>query len=169
LMVFHPTTNTYVAGVAQAMLYLCVMAPIFWVPALVRNSAHLTRLLFILLICNGLNAVVGILQVYDPDRWMPAEISKVLAGAYDLGSLSYTRWDGKVIIRPPGLSDNPGAVCGPSMIAALLGLSFCASPISFWKKGLCLIFGLAGVMAIYLSLVRTSLLIVSGSFWVYLG
>ena len=123
-MLFHPTTNTYLAGAAQAMLYFCVVAPLFWVPSLIRNSSHLARLLFILLIGNGINAVVGILQVYDPDRWMPAEISKVILGAYDLGSLSYTRWDGKVIIRPPGLSDNPGAVCGPSMIAALVGLSF---------------------------------------------
>src|SRR5215471_5644049 len=121
LMVFHPTTNSYLAGAAQAMLYLCVIAPLFWVPSVVRNPAHLARLLFILLFCNGINAVVGILQVYDPDRWMPAELSRVILGAYDIGSLSYTRWDGRVIIRPPGLSDNPGAVCGPSMIAAMLG------------------------------------------------
>ena len=168
-MIFHPTTNSLIAGAAQVMLYLCVMAPLFWVPSLVRDSKHLVRLLSILLICNGINAAIGILQVYDPDHWMPAEISKVVMQSYDINSLSYTRSDGKVIIRPPGLSDNPGAVCGPSMVAAMLGLSFCVSPISFWKKGLCLIFGLAGVMAIYLSLVRTSLLIVMGSFLIYLG
>ena len=167
LMVFHPTTNSYLAGAAQAMLYLCVILPLFWVPYLVRNPAHLARLLFILLFCNGINAVVGILQVYDPDRWMPAELSKVILGAYDIGSLSYTRWDGRVIIRPPGLSDNPGAVCGPSMIAAMLGLGFCASPISLRKKLIGLAFALAGVVAIYLTHVRTSLLILAGSMLVY--
>jgi hypothetical protein len=167
LMVIHPTTNSYLAGAAQAMLYLCVMAPVFWVPSLVRNPAHLARLLFILLICNGINAIVGILQVYDPDRWMPTELSRVIVGAYDIGSLSYKRWDGRVIIRPPGLSDNPGAVCGPSMIAAMLGLSFCASSISLRKKLIGLAFALAGIVAIYLSFVRTSLLIVAGSLLVY--
>jgi hypothetical protein len=168
-MIFHPTTNSLIAGAAQVMLYLCVMAPLFWVPSLVRDSRHLVRLLSILLVCNGINAAVGILQVYDPDRWMPAEISKVVMESYDISSLSYTRSDGKVIIRPPGLSDSPGAVCGPSFVAALLGLSFCVSPISAWKKGLCLAFGLAGITAIYLSLVRTSLLIVAGSLLIYLG
>ena len=168
-MVFHPTTNSFLSGAAQVMLYLCVMAPLFWVPSLVRDSKHLVRLLSILLVCNGVNAVVGILQVYDPDRWMPAEISKVVTESYDISSLSYTRPDGRVIIRPPGLSDSPGAVCGPSFVAALLGLSFCVTPISVWKKGLCLAFGLAGITAIYLSLVRTSLLIVAGSLLIYLG
>jgi hypothetical protein len=168
-MIFHPTTNSLMAGAAQVMLYLCVMAPLFWVPSLVRDSKHLVRLLSILLVCNGINAAVGILQVYDPDRWMPAEISKVVTESYDISSLSYTRPDGKVVIRPPGLSDNPGAVCGPSMVAAMLGLSFCVSPIALWKKGLCLTLGLAGIMAIYLSLVRTSLLIVAGSMVIYLG
>jgi hypothetical protein len=168
-MMFHPNTNSFLSGAAQVMLYLCVMAPLFWVPPLIRDSRHLVRLLSILLVCNGINAAVGILQVYDPDHWMPAEISKIVQESYDINSLSYTRPDGKVIIRPPGLSDNPGAVCGPSMVAAMLGLSFCVSPISLWKKGLCLIFGLAGVMAIYLSLVRTSLLIVIASLVIYLG
>lgn len=167
-MIFHPTTNSYLSGVAQVMLYFCVMAPLFWVPYLIRDSKHLVRLLSILLVCNGINAAVGILQVYDPDHWMPAEISKVVREAYDINSLSYTQSHGKVIIRPPGLSDNPGSVCGPGMVAAMLGLSFFVSPISPWKKGFCLMFGLAGVMAIYLSLVRTSLLIVMGSFLIYL-
>src|SRR5207245_5695693 len=40
-MIFHPTTNSLVAGAAQVMLYLCVMAPLFWVPSLVRDSRHL--------------------------------------------------------------------------------------------------------------------------------
>src|SRR5262245_56312529 len=169
VMVFHPTTNTLLAGAAQAMLYLCVIAPLFWIPSLVRNPAHLARLLFILLICNGINAVVGILQVYDPDRWMPAELSKVILGAYDMGSLSYTRADGKVIVRPPGLSDNPGAACGPSMVAALLGLSFCASPIPLWKKAIGLVFAFAGIMAVYLTMVRTSFLILAGSLLIYVA
>jgi hypothetical protein len=168
-MIFHPTTNSYLSGAAQVMLYVCVIAPLFWVPSLVRDSRHLLRLLTILLVCNGINAVVGILQVYDPDRWIPAEISRVVMQSYDISSLSYTRPDGRVIIRPPGLSDNPGAVCGSGFVAALLGLSFCVSPISAWKKVLCLAFALAGITAIYLSLVRTSLLIVAGSLVIYLG
>jgi hypothetical protein len=167
LMIFHPTTNSFVAGLAQLMLYLSVLAPVFWTPSLVRNAAHLERLLTILLVCNGINALVGVLQVYDPDRWLPEQLSEVITRSYHLNSLRYRGPDGTIILRPPGLSDNPGAVCGPGAVAALLGLIFTTASGPIWKKGLGLGFGLVGVMAVWLSFVRTSLLILGGSLVVY--
>jgi hypothetical protein len=167
VMVFHPTTNSYVAGLAQMMLYLSVLAPVFWTPALVRNAAHLERLLTILLICNGINALVGVLQVYDPDRWLPEQLSEVITRSYDLNSLRYRGPNGVSILRPPGLSDNPGAVCAPGAVAALLGLSFTTAAGPIWKRGVGLAFGVIGVMAVWLSFVRTSLLILGGSLTVY--
>jgi hypothetical protein len=124
-------------------------------------------LLGILLIYNGINAAIGILQVYDPDRWMPAELSRVVEASYELHSLSYERADGQMVLRPPGLSDYPGAVCGPGTVAALLGLIFCTWSIALWKKLLALALASAGIMAIWLSLVRTNILILAGSLAMY--
>jgi hypothetical protein len=168
VMVFHPTTNAVLAGVAQVMLYLSVLAPIFWAPALVRNHQHAIRLLGVLLVCNGINSLVGVLQVHDPDRWLPQEFSSiVLNSVYGLDPVSYEGPDGRLLIRPPGLFDNPGAVCGPGMVAAFLGLAFATSPVSLWRRGAGLAFSFTGFVAIYLSQVRTSFLILLGMFAIY--
>jgi len=168
VMIFHPLTNNPTAGFAHLALYLSVCAPVFWAPALVRDRVQVERILWLLLLCNGLNAVVGVLQVYDPVRWMPEEFSRqVVNSRYGLRALTYIGPFGERIIRPPGLFDSPGAVAGPAMLAALLGLVFCVGRHAAWRKAMAAGLAFAGVAAIYLSLVRTSLLIVGGMTFVY--
>jgi hypothetical protein len=160
LMILHPLTNSPQAGVAQTMLYFAVFCPLLWAPAFVSTPRQLMRILAILLVCNGINSIVGVLQVYDPARWMPTELSFAFTpGSFGYAAASYVGPNGRVIIRPPGLFDTPGAVCGPGTIAALLGLIFALEPLAWWKRGVALILSLAGVSAIYLSHVRTNLVI----------
>ena len=160
VMFFHPFTTSAYVGLAQFVLYLSVMAPIFWAGTFVRTPEHLARLMALLLICNGLNALVGVLQVYDPGRWMPPEMSRLMSESlYGLGSVSYRGPDGTMIVRPPGLFDTPGAVAGPGMYAALLGLVFASSAIAWWKRLAALGASFAGIAAIYLSQVRVSLIV----------
>jgi hypothetical protein len=162
LMILHPFTSSALAGLAQLVLYVAVMAPVFWAPAVVRNPDHLARLMTILLICNGVNAFVGVMQVYDPGRWMPQEMSRIVTESeFGLGAVSYRGPDGKLIIRPPGLFDNPGAVAGPAMYAALLGLVFATSASAMWTRGLAMVGAGAGAAAIYLSQVRVSLVVLA--------
>ena len=101
-MVLHPFTSSTLAGIAQIVLYVSVMAPLFWAPAVVRGPDHLARLMTLLLICNGINAFVGVMQVYDPNRWMPQEMSRLVTESeFGLGAVSYQGPNG-LIIRPPG-------------------------------------------------------------------
>jgi len=167
-MVFHPDTNGLTAGIAQACLYLAVFAPIFWAPDYVHSAARLNRLLWLLLICNGVNSIVGILQVYNPAVWMPKEFSQIMTqSAYGLGTVMYKGADGKMIIRPPGLFDSPGAVCGAGMMAGFLGLVLSFQTRKFWTRGIALGFSFAGTAVIYLTLVRTSLLVLIGMLVAY--
>ncbi len=160
VMFIHPMTSSTLAGLAQFVLYLSVIAPIFWAGTFVRTPERLARLMALLLICNGLNAVVGVLQVYDPGRWMPPEMSRVMTeSVYGLGTVTYRGPDGRMIVRPPGLFDTPGAVAGPGMYAALLGLVFATSAIAFWKRLAAIGASFAGIAAIYLSQVRVSLVV----------
>ena len=160
-MAFHPFTSSTLAAVAQLVLYVSVMAPVFWAPAVVRGPDHLARLMTLLLVCNGINAFVGVMQVYDPDRWMPQEMSRLVTESeFGLGAVTYQGPNG-LIIRPPGLFDNPGAVAGPGMYAALLGLVFVTSASALWKRGAALVASFAGVAAIYLSQVRVSLAVLA--------
>lgn len=160
VMFFHPLTSSTFAGLAQFVLYLSVIAPIFWAGTFVRTPERLARLMALLLICNGVNALVGVLQVYDPSRWMPPEMSRVMTETvYGLGTVTYRGPDGRMIVRPPGLFDTPGAVAGPGMYAALLGLVFATSAIAAWKRLAAMAASFAGIAAIYLSQVRVSLVV----------
>jgi hypothetical protein len=75
--------------------------------------------------------------------------------------------DGREIVRPPGLSDNPGGVCGPAATAAVLALINFGRPIRTRYKLIGLLFAFAGVAAIFLSHVRTSIIICVGMLAVY--
>ena len=159
LMLFHPQTTTIYGGFAHMAVYFAVMAPLFWAPVFVRTPERLARLLWLLLICSGINSVVGVLQVYDPHRWLPTEFSRVITTNTDLGldPVTFVGARGERIVRPPGLFDTPGAVAGPGMSAALLGLIFATSAIAAWKRAFALTLAVAGLAAIYLSQVRISL------------
>jgi hypothetical protein len=167
-MLVHPSTPSWVGGLAQVAVYFAVMTPLFWAPSYVHTPEHLARLLWILLMCSGLNALVGVLQVYDPGRWMPAEFSRVaMANLMALGPVSYVGPNGHLIVRPPGLFDTPGAVAGPAAYATLLGVVFAVSASPVWKRALALVFAGAGLAAIYLSQVRISLVTSLGMMIVY--
>jgi hypothetical protein len=176
LMIFHPSTNTYLAGFAQAMLYLAVMAPLFWAPAMTHSALHLRRILWLLLVLNGINAAVGVLQVYDPKTWMPKELTtQDFSGVVQIRTmpssgvkvLSYKGKEGENVVRPPGLFDSPGAVAGPGMFAGLIGLAFFVAVHGVWKKVAALFLALMGVSVIYLTQVRTSLVVLLGMVFVY--
>ena len=124
-MLFHPETSSLVGGIAHMAVYFAVMAPLFWAPEFVKTPEQLARILWILLLCSGANAVVGVLQVYDPARWLPAEFSRIVTAATTgLGAVTYIGAQGQRIMRPPGLFDTPGAVAGPGDVrgAARAGL-----------------------------------------------
>jgi hypothetical protein len=168
IMLFNPYTTSLVGGLAHMMVYFAVMSPLFWAPALVKTPEHLARLLGLLLICNGINSMVGVLQVYDPGRWMPTELSRVItSSSLGLGTVTYTGPDGRVIVRPPGLFDTPGAVAGPGMFAALLGVVFGLSALPLWVRAGAFSMSAAGIAAIYLSQVRISLVVTVFMFGVY--
>jgi hypothetical protein len=168
MMLFHPGTPSMRGGLAQLAVYLAVLAPLFWAPALVDSPERLARIMWILLICAGVNSVVGVLQVYDPDRWLPAEFSRfMLKQDMGLGPVTFTGPDGRQMVRPPGLFDTPGSVAGPAAYAALLGLVFAASQTAPWRRVMSLVFAGAGLAAIYLSQVRISWAVTLGMMLAY--
>lgn len=162
LMIAHPGTPSLLAGLAQLGLYFSIFCPIFWVPAYVDTRRRLVRVLAVILLCNGLNSLVGVLQVYDPDRWMPRQLSAQYSGEMGAAALSaatYAGPNGRMIVRPPGLFDTPGAVCSAGTLAAILGLIFFLEPIAWWKRAAAIGFAVLGMAAIYLSHVRASFVV----------
>lgn len=166
VMLFNPYTTSLTGGLAHMMVYFAVMSPLFWAPAMVRTPEQLARLLALILICSGINSLVGVLQVYDPARFMPAELSRVLSDI-GLGAVTFRGPGGQLLMRPPGLFDTPGAVAGPGMYAALLGAIFGLSAIPAWQRIGAFALSAAGFAAIYLSQVRISLVVAILMFLIY--
>jgi hypothetical protein len=161
-MIVHPYTASVLAGTAHVVLYFAILSPIFWVPAYVNSRRRLVRVLAILLVCNGINSLVGVLQVYNPDRWMPRQLSSMFVGEMGrnaLAAMTYIGPGGRPIIRPPGLFDTPGAVCSAGTLAAVLGLIFFLEPMAWWKRFAGLGMAAVGMAAIYLSHVRSSFVV----------
>ncbi len=161
-MICHPATNTVMAGMAQVGLHVAVAAPLLWAPAYFGGDyGRLLRVLTILWVLNGASVLVGILQARDPGRWMPAEFSTVAVNRkMRIAAYTYRAGDGSMAIRPPGLGDTPGAASAAGMFVAMVGLAFLGLPVSRVTKVLGVLMGMAGVVIIFLSHVRSA-----GSSW----
>jgi hypothetical protein len=164
VMLLHGDTRLFV-GIAQVSLYFAILSPVFWASGFVLNRRQLLRALVVLLVCNGVNSMVGVMQVYDPDRWLPRQLSSVYSsdsGALILAASTFVGLNGRLMIRPPGLFDAAGAVAGAAMVATILGLVFCLEPVGWWRRLTSLGFALAGMSALYLSQVRAAFVMTIG-------
>lgn len=155
--ILHPSTNSPLSGIAQVMLNLAIMAPAFWGGAAMSDPRQLTRLMLLLLVCNGASALMGIGQFYRPGIFDPPVMNIVGAeGTKDM--LSIEAADGRKVVRPCGLTDAPGGASSGGAMAALIGLSWALRPVPRRQRLGSLGLALVGVAVIYLSQVRSILL-----------
>lgn len=160
LLVFHPGTNSLLAGLAQAMLYIAIFCPAFWVAGATTSKKQLGRVMLILLACNGLSSVVGIGQVFRPETFNPPYIPSMdekIVGEVTPLSLSYEDERGRKIIRPCGLTDQAGAASGAGAVAATVGLACALYPMNPILRLLSLACSFFGIAVIYYSQVRFTL------------
>ena len=160
----HPASQLN-AGLAQCIFQLSIAAPLFWAHKSVRTPALVERVIVLIFAMNALSAGLGILQVYFPDRFMPTEFNSLgfQLNQYYLDGLTYQGSDGRLIVRPPGLTDQPGAAASAGALTAILGLGLLLrrrQPIQF--AGI-LAAVTVGFAAIYLSQVRSILLATIGA------
>ncbi len=160
LSAMHPWVNSPLAALAQACLYIAVLAPLFWVPWLDISSTDLRRAARVLWGFHLAAAALGIAQATIPG--LPTfEISPVVAeqGADYVRSLHITLADGRRVLRPSGLSDSPGGAGLSGLLCALLGIAFILTdrqPVLRVVAGAGVAVGLA---AIYFSQVRSTLIV----------
>ncbi|MCE9564914.1 MAG: hypothetical protein K8U57_23010 [Planctomycetes bacterium] len=122
LGLLHPALNTSVSGIATVAFYLAIWAPIFWVTRITITPLVLANMLLLLWAFNTLSAGLGVLQVYNPDRFAPnPEFVKKSLGVYADGLLVQLN-DGRQVYRPFGLTDSPGGAAASGSFAALVGL-----------------------------------------------
>jgi hypothetical protein len=161
----HPTTQ-FLAGAMQCVFQLMIAAPVFWAWKAVHDEQRLLRIVRLVFLLNVLSAGVGALQVYMPDVFLPPQFSALGLQLSDtwVDELSYEGAGGRTIVRPPGLTDQPGAASVAGTIAAVLGLglTLLARTTATRVSG---VGGAAlGLFVLYLTQVRSLLLMCVAAF-----
>jgi len=157
---FHPYTNTALAGLAQAAMYTAILGPLFWIPHLNLDVSSLRRVILLLFMFHVASAGMGLLQIYYPDRFQPALSSVIGANPAQAEGLKITLDSGRRVFRPLGLSDTPGGAGVSGMFAILFGLAFLLIERRWLIKAACLGAITLGLAAIYLSEIRSALVVV---------
>lgn len=157
LNLLHGTTH-WLAGIAQVVFQACIAAPAFWMGRAVRTEAHLMRVVWVLFVASALSSVLGILQVYYPETFLPREFSALAQSLNPaaIRSLTYIGADGREIIRPPGFSDMPGGAAVAGLTTMILGLALAVRRDQrLVVIAGCLIAAALGMTALYLTHVRS--------------
>ena len=152
----NPGNYSLKAAVGQVLLYLAVMSPAFWAGAAISTPRQFGRLMAVLFLCNALSSVLGVAQVYYPERFNPPVIP-ALNGVFGGEDLKYEAADGRKILRPCGLSDTPGSVAPAGATTALIGLCWALRPVGVLRRLASLGLAFAGVAVIYFTQVRASM------------
>jgi len=165
LNLLHETAH-WVAGSAQIVFQICISAPVFWMAKAVRTNTHMHRLLWVFFIASALGAIVGVLQVYFPQQFLPPEFSALAQSLNPnlVQSLTYVGANGREIVRPPGLSDLPGGAAVSGMMSMILGLSLGIGRTRRWYVRLgCFAAAVVGMTALYFTHVRSLTLVAAGA------
>ena len=158
----HPST-WFMSGIAQIVFQLSIAAPVFWTAYNWVTAERLERVLLLVFGANFLGALLGLLQVYYPETFMPPEFSRLALRlqAELIGSLTYIGADGREILRPPGLSDIPGGAAVSATITALLGFAFATRAEGRTQRRVgFLAAALIGLTVVYLTQIRSMLVMV---------
>ena len=157
LNMLHAETHL-MAGLGQVVFQLAIAAPMFWVAGTVRSEARMQRLLWIMFVASFAGAALGVLQVYFPDRFLPPEFSALARSLNPeyVSALTYTGADGRLIVRPSGLSDLPGGAAISGLTTMVLGVVLTAyGSVSTVRRACYLGAAGLGMTALYLTQVRS--------------
>lgn len=159
-LVFHPYTLSLTAGTAQMVLYLSSYAVAFWGVASLRYGFQLQRVFVLLFLINSFSALLGIGQFYRPGLFLPPSMPVFEAGGLSAMLLQYELDDGTKVIRPCGLGDTPGQASFAGAMAAMMGIIVMTSSLPRWQRVSGLMLAIPGAAVIYLTQVRTAILMV---------
>jgi hypothetical protein len=158
LAVFHPDAAAPLAAFAQAALYVSILAPLLWVPRLTVATKSLHALVLILWAYHSVGSVAGVLQVYFPGRFQPSLSPVMLSmGRGYVESLTIVTSSGVKVLRPMGLTDVPGGAASSGFYAVMLGIGIFLTTKRRWLSAVAIGTVLLGMMCLYLSQVRSLL------------
>ena len=156
LSLFHPQTNSPLSGLAQLTLDIVILSPAFWAANALVSPRQIPRIMAIAFVANALSALVGLGQIYQPERFNPPAMVKSEVDEH-FGKL--TTDAGVEVFRPFGLTDSPGGAAVAGQAATIIGLCWALAPIAAWKRLACAGLAIMGLAVIYFTQIRSALII----------
>lgn len=158
LSFLNPLGDGLLPAASQATLYLAILAPIFWIPRLNLNPKAFRAVLFTFWAFYALSSFFGILQVYFPGRFQPNLSAVVIGrGSGYVKALTFVLANGERVLRPMGLTDMPGGAGTAGFYTVFFGVGFFLTEKRFLQRAIFLISMFLGMTSLYLSQVRSSL------------
>jgi hypothetical protein len=152
LCTLNPLGGAPVAVIAHWAFNLAIIGPVLWVGRLRAPPGTLERVLLILWAFHTVGSLLGVLQTYFPGQFQP-DLTTISERRHLMIRLASGEW----IPRPSGLSDSPGGAGANGIYAALLGVGVVlVRPFRFARVAGALSMML-GMMCVYLSQVRSAL------------
>ena len=118
----HPHTNSMASGLAQCLLYLSILAPLFWVSGLKITPKGFETLIFLIWFFHTVSAGLGVLQMYFPGQFQPALSTTVQQQEFGVAGAMIILANGQQTLRPMGLTDTPGGAATAGFFALLFGI-----------------------------------------------
>lgn len=170
LALLRPETVNMTAGAAQAGLYLAVLAPLFWVSRLTVDMRTVRQTAALMWVFHTVSAALGVLQVQFPGRFQPPLSSIIVAKGHGyISSLMITNAAGVRVFRPMGLTDIPGGASVSALYAVLFGMGFFLTARTLGMRVAATASMGAGFTCLYLSQVRSVLLMTGIAVAVVIG
>lgn len=118
------------SGLAQGMMYVAIIAPLFWAPRIISRES-LLRLVVIVWAFHVTSSLFGVLQTHFPGRFQPS-LSSNLEGRES--AYMITLANGEQTFRPMGLLDSPGGAAASGFYSMLFGAGVLLTNRSFFIR-----------------------------------
>jgi len=160
LGLFNPDTQGPLAAVAAIAMYVAILAPLWWVGALPIDVGLIRRVAMVLWMFHTSSAAVGVLQMYFPGGALEPEPNAIFLARGDamVEGAKITLAGGQQVFRPMGLTDQPGGAAASGLAAIVFALGIWTVDRRWWLGALCLLSMMCGFFCIYLSQVRSILI-----------
>jgi hypothetical protein len=154
----NPHSNTALATLGQIAINVAIWGPVFWCAHVQGTPGFMRKVLLMFWAFNVAGSIMGVLQVYNPERFSPSpEFVKQLVGVYADGLLINLA-DGTQVYRPMGLSDSPGGASVAGSFAVILGLALVATERNWFLAIIAVAGAGAGMFCVYICETRSILL-----------
>ncbi|MBK1988968.1 hypothetical protein A0J48_015715 [Sphaerospermopsis aphanizomenoides BCCUSP55] len=163
----HPYINSITAASAQAIMYIAIFSPLFWVRGIKITPIAFESLMFLMWGINTLSAIVGVLQVYYPGQFQLAISTVIQNNPFGGENLLITLANGQQTYRPMGLTDVPGGAATSGLYALLFGVVIALKNKNPIVRILGIVSGGLGLFCIYLTQVRSVLVLAAISMVVF--